>query len=393
MSLMDVLSGVGTMLDTPWAFVRTGLAGENPFPGIFDPSQRIGGRELLERLGAVDPNEEGLDSGDVGGFLVEMLDPFTLIPGYAAGKYAASLARGFGKSGRLVDEPLEALSRTTDNAAELAAQDDQILKWLEPKEFSLVGGPSGPDLPIVDAPPKPGLPPPPPASVFGPKQAYHGTRAQFDDFSKEKMGGLAHFAEEPYIAQSYAQGMGGYRQPVRKSDMRLFDDDGIAYDFDPASKQFVPVGYTEDGRILSTAMPDGTPISRGPLSWEEAADMSEDGYLYQVIKPENTRLIEEDLSNRLFLDLTKPEGRKVLGSLDPQGSGTAQNIIRDFNWSDTKHEPRTRVWERILGPQLKGRGYGGIAFQDDMHRTYSKLLQLLLAGGAAGGLAAQGGEL
>lgn len=75
---LSALGFVGNVLDTPGGFVRTALAGENPFPGIFDPSQRTGGRELLEQYGMLGSNTPGLDFGDVAGFAAEVgLDPLT----------------------------------------------------------------------------------------------------------------------------------------------------------------------------------------------------------------------------------------------------------------------------------------------------------------------------
>jgi hypothetical protein len=161
MSLMDVLSGVGTVLDTPGAFVRTSLAGQNPFPGIFDPEQRVSGRGLLEQLGVLDENQEGLDGGDVGGFLAELLtDPTMLIPGVGGYKLGKHLGK-FGKSAGMADEAVQALPPPLPGAMDrLAAEDDQIMKWLEPDGFQMVGGPSGPSLPIVDAPQPLGLPAP-----------------------------------------------------------------------------------------------------------------------------------------------------------------------------------------------------------------------------------------
>lgn len=79
-STLGGLAAVGTVLDTPGAFVRTALAGENPFAGIFDPSQRVGGRELLEGWGVLDANTDGFDGGDVAGFAADvLLDPTTYL--------------------------------------------------------------------------------------------------------------------------------------------------------------------------------------------------------------------------------------------------------------------------------------------------------------------------
>ena len=81
LSPLDWLGGLGTVVDTPWAMGRAALAGKNPLPGVFDPEQRTSGRDMLEAWGAVSPNEEGLDAGDVAGFGVEMLDPISWAAG------------------------------------------------------------------------------------------------------------------------------------------------------------------------------------------------------------------------------------------------------------------------------------------------------------------------
>ena len=79
---MDILGGVGDVLDTPGRFTRTALAGRNPFATVFDPSKGVSGRDLLQQYGMVGENQDGLDGGDIGGFLAEMaLDPTNLIGG------------------------------------------------------------------------------------------------------------------------------------------------------------------------------------------------------------------------------------------------------------------------------------------------------------------------
>ena len=42
--LLKALGVAGDVIDTPGAFVRTAASGRNPFPGVFDPSQRASGR-------------------------------------------------------------------------------------------------------------------------------------------------------------------------------------------------------------------------------------------------------------------------------------------------------------------------------------------------------------
>ena len=86
-ALLDALEFAGNVLDTPGAFLRTSLAGRNPFPGILDPSQRVSGRALLEQMGVLDPKPEGegFGWGDLGGLGAEMaLDPMNWAGGWLA---------------------------------------------------------------------------------------------------------------------------------------------------------------------------------------------------------------------------------------------------------------------------------------------------------------------
>lgn len=82
------LSTVGNVLDTPGAAARSLLMGQNPLPGIFDPSLRPSGRDVLESWGALPENQPGfhpisnpMDAlGDVAGFAGEVaLDPLTYL--------------------------------------------------------------------------------------------------------------------------------------------------------------------------------------------------------------------------------------------------------------------------------------------------------------------------
>ena len=77
-ALLDALGFVGSVLDTPGSIARGLLAGQNPLPGIFDPSQRVSGRRLLEQWGALDPKgeDEGFGGGDLLGLGLELVaDP------------------------------------------------------------------------------------------------------------------------------------------------------------------------------------------------------------------------------------------------------------------------------------------------------------------------------
>ena len=109
--LLDALLGIGefglNVLDTPGRFVRTGLAGKDPFASILYPSQGASGREMLESWGVLGPNEEGFDTGDVAGFAADLAtDPLNWLGGLGIakrlGKNAAELA-GSGAKNLAVD--------------------------------------------------------------------------------------------------------------------------------------------------------------------------------------------------------------------------------------------------------------------------------------------------
>lgn len=68
--------GIGalSLLDAPGSYVRGALGGRL--------GERLGGRELLEEWGVVGANREGLDAGDIAGFLAEIpTDPFGWVGG------------------------------------------------------------------------------------------------------------------------------------------------------------------------------------------------------------------------------------------------------------------------------------------------------------------------
>jgi hypothetical protein len=88
--LIQLLSGLGYVLDTPGSLARGVLSGR--------PGERVGGREMLEEWGALEENKPGLDWGDALGFGAEMLvDPLNLLAG-------APLAyKALGKLDKLTD--------------------------------------------------------------------------------------------------------------------------------------------------------------------------------------------------------------------------------------------------------------------------------------------------
>ena len=109
-ALLDILEKAGYALDTPGAYTRGLLAGR--------PGERVGGREMLESWGAVGANQEGLDAGDVGGFLAEMLfDPLNLV---GAGLFSkgAKAARGI-KAANRSSEVMRAAGAMPEEIAKL----------------------------------------------------------------------------------------------------------------------------------------------------------------------------------------------------------------------------------------------------------------------------------
>lgn len=388
--LLQILNTVGQVVDTPWAAVRTGIRDRDIGSGlesILDVNRRATGREMLESLG-MGENQPGLDWGDVAGFGAEVI-PDMLLPGAGAYK-ALKWLRGAGDvadaapAGRAW---LDAIDKAVPTpAGPQAIPEEQLMR--------LIGG-----NPIIDAAnemplalPHPNIPaqladqmplalPAPRPSAFEGRTFYHGTGQDFDQFSPDRTGGLIHFADEPYIAQSYAGAQGGHRRASRNpSDFWTVDDNGVVYDYDGA--QWIPTARDLDG-----ALP-GNPQKLWPLTGEEAPIDAEDFVnelsgnvegLQQI--PKRSRVVKANLDIKNPLDLTTPEGIRTLGSLPipevkTRAEQVAANVIRnaqggDFHWFDTKHEPRTRHWQQYLAPKLEDIGYDGIVFRDDGHRTYS----------------------
>lgn len=107
----DLLS----VLDTPGAFLRNSLAGRNPLQGIATDEERTTGRDLLEAWGFLDPNEEGLDWGDVAGFGVDLIaDPLNLLGGLGAWKGAKWLSKA-----RQAGDALPVAAQAADPAADV----------------------------------------------------------------------------------------------------------------------------------------------------------------------------------------------------------------------------------------------------------------------------------
>lgn len=394
MTLLEMLSGVGTVLDTPGAFVRTGLAGENPFPGIFDPEQRVSGRSLLERLGVLDPNTEGLDAGDVGGFLAEMLtDPLTVVPGYMAGKYGintARMAQGFKKAGGmsgLAEETLEAMrpqsgpfstfmsDATQGKYAQIAqreAENDKVMQWLsrspavEQFDDAMRAGPH------IDAP--------------------HQLLGAEPDLSS--------FKKDYYDPFNYSQG------GSMSTDIPVYPGQEVPPGV-PFGKPSITQQLEEQDELLWRIQQQ----TKNTLPPDQANAFREDMFIreHSANKPFDAasgfKIIGDNAENPTVLP--SPEGSRIhsLNKLDDQ-MRDVEGLLADApdDPSDVEHFYRTLVnranqyepewW--LAQPPYGGAQYGirKPITLDDILRGYQghSLLLALLGGGALGGMAMQGGE-
>lgn len=139
--LLDILGYIGSTFDKPGRAARAGLSfltgGDRPASellaalpfsdtmGLTDPANAVYGRDLLEQWGALAPNQEGFDMGDVAGFGADIaLDPLNWFGGaivrslHKAGKTAASsnaLRESLLTSGAMPEE-IARLTKAVDTA-------------------------------------------------------------------------------------------------------------------------------------------------------------------------------------------------------------------------------------------------------------------------------------
>jgi hypothetical protein len=191
--LLALLSGAGTVLDTPGAALRAALAGENPLTAAIDPSQRIGGRDLLERWGVLGANREGLDAGDGAGFLAEMLlDPTNLLGGMGLWKNAARMGK-YGQAVKGIDAA---------NTAAQASHADELARLLGKYMPDDVAAATK----AVDETGKP-------------LRVYHGTAEVFDKYDPQHIsddslyGPGIYTTADPSIASEYADATAAARWP------------------------------------------------------------------------------------------------------------------------------------------------------------------------------------
>lgn len=163
----NALSGlgfVGNVLDTPGAMLRNTIVGENPFKGVFDPEQRTSGRDVLEQYGMLDPNQAGMDAGDVAGFGAEvLLDPLTYLT--LGGSALTKTGKAVKNAGMMGDvtriasqkagkEVGKRVSRLTTTAADLFGGDavaaSRKLGITEAEAAEKLGGMFGIGLPFME---------------------------------------------------------------------------------------------------------------------------------------------------------------------------------------------------------------------------------------------------
>lgn len=131
-SLLDILSGIGSTLDTysGASSVRDLIAGDNPFDQLIDPlneAKRTTGRQMLEKRGVVDENvDQGWvpDIGDLAGFAADVvLDPTNLVGG-------GLLARLLGKasSAKKANTAIEAANALSREQRAMGAMPEEIAK-------------------------------------------------------------------------------------------------------------------------------------------------------------------------------------------------------------------------------------------------------------------------
>ncbi len=267
--LLDILGGVGDVLDTPGRFTRTALAGRNPFATVFDPSKGVSGRDLLQQYGMVGENQDGLDGGDIGGFLAEMaLDPTNLIGG-------GMLARVMGKASKA-----KAANKGIEAANALSLK--QRLQGFMPEEVAKL-------TKIVD-------------ETGRPKRMLHGTAHNYDkpDPSKwdsDALYGPGHYTTDaPEVASSYTKKEATGRYPTMDEIRDHFKPGSIVPSYGGGRDQVLelieggPAGWSVKVQAVDGS---GIPLREPPRIHATAP---------KVVAPEHVRLQFIDARNPLNID-------------------------------------------------------------------------------------------
>lgn len=140
MTLGDVIGGVGYALDTPRALAHgaIGNLADLAYRRNRVKGWRASGREMLESLGALGENQEGLDVGDAAGLGVELaLDPMNLVGGLGflkkllQGKKIAKVAKQIEAS----NEASRILRKKGAMPEEIAEATKWVDEWGAPRKF------------------------------------------------------------------------------------------------------------------------------------------------------------------------------------------------------------------------------------------------------------------
>jgi len=222
MGLLELLGGVGDVLDTPGRFARTALAGRNPLASVFDPSQGVSGRDLLQHYGLVGENaDQGWvpDAGDVGGFLAEMaLDPTNLIG-------SGLLAKVMGKASKAkaANQGIEAANKLSLTQRLQGFMPEEIAKKTKITERVMGPVPEA-DRKLIAIAEREGnvrlaesLKAP--YMTERPKRMYHGTASVFDKYDMDKADPNALYGrgiyntDSPHVASTYTKKEASGRYP------------------------------------------------------------------------------------------------------------------------------------------------------------------------------------
>lgn len=197
------------------------------------------------------------------------------------------------------------------------------------------------------------------------RDVYHGTNTLFDELDYDQGGGLVHFAETTDMANRYAQDTGsGGRKGLSKDEVYIkTDKDEIL--------TYKDKNWTKE---------DGTIVDKDIIN-ENLQDFS---YTYE---PKNARVISKKINIDKVLDTKTDKGlRELLDILKPTNK-RIERFIREIKdelnkvpgapgfgntfWSTTKMAKGEEINASLkeFTKQLKGAGYEGIRFQDDMHPT------------------------
>lgn len=144
MSLLDILQGAGNVLDTPGSVVRGLLAGQadKAFGGILDPSQRVSGRDMLDRWGVTDANSG--TAGDIGGLVAGVAtDPLMWGGG--------ALLRALGKGGSAAAKGVEGMGEAASAAGKAATAAEAGVGDVMMNSQLVPGVSAGPVSPLLNA--------------------------------------------------------------------------------------------------------------------------------------------------------------------------------------------------------------------------------------------------